>query len=220
MNDASEELDPAAVFGCAISLYHECQRICKSEGRPNLSECYNGGDEFMRVVMRTAARFERWACSHIAFAELDDVWPYLMEDQFGLACVEVMGASNLAEFDDSDCLPVALHLRLPIRLDTNLPVPVKMIAVNPTTDSGFFAFGILTMRKSDDGEDCEPLSIDDDPYDAEFELPYFSLFGIGKDGIREHIADRNTYSEAVSLARKIAPGIAFQDVLTFPNQKQ
>ena len=220
MSDESEQPDPAAVFGCALSLWHECKKLSEANERLNLSECYNGGDEFMRVVMRAATRFEKWASLHIAFGELDDVWPYMMEDQFGAACVRKVGEMVLAEFDDKDCLLVALHLRLPIRLDANLPVPVDFFAPNPMTGSEFRAFVILTMRESSDGEESEPVTLDDDPFDAEFETPYFSLYGIGKSGLREHIANRKTYGEIVSLARKLAPGIAFPDTLLFSKQQQ
>jgi hypothetical protein len=216
MNNESQEPDPAAVFGCALSLWHECKKLSTAEGRFNLSECYNGGDEFMRVIMRAGICFEKWASLHIAFDHFDNVWPYLLEDQFGAACVRMIGAMNLAKFDNSDCLRVALDLRLPVKLDTSLPVPVQVIAPNPTTDSEFHAFGILTMRESSDGEDVEPLTLDDDPFDPEFEPPFFSLFGVDKDGLREHIANRESYREAVSLARKLAPGIAFQATLSFP----
>lgn len=117
MSDESEQPDPAAVFGCALSLWQACWKPPKASEHVNLSECYNGGDEFMRVVMRVATRFETWASLHIAFDELDDVWPYMMEDRFGAACIAVMGVMNLAEFSDSDCLWVALQLRLPCKVD-------------------------------------------------------------------------------------------------------
>ena len=212
MTNEFEEIDPAPVFGCALSLWHECKKLSTVEGGLNLSECYNGGDEFMRVIMRAAICFEKWASLHISFDHLDDVWPYLMENQFGGACIGVLGAMSLAKFDNDDCLRVALDLRLPVRLDTNLPVPVEIIVSNPTVGSGFQALGILTMRESRIDGDQYPLTSDDDPIDPDFEPPFFSLFGVDKDGAREHIADRETYAEAVSLARKLAPGIEFQTV--------
>ena len=51
MSDESEQPDPAAVFGCALSLWHECKKAVAKEGL-NLSECYNGGDEFMLACPR------------------------------------------------------------------------------------------------------------------------------------------------------------------------
>ena len=73
MSDESILPDPAAVFGCALSLWHECTKPVKTTEEVNLSACYNGGDEFMRVVMRVATRFEIWASDLVAFEELDDV---------------------------------------------------------------------------------------------------------------------------------------------------
>ncbi len=211
MIDDSEQPDPAAVFGCALSLWHECKKLTKANERLNLSECYNGGDEFMRVVMRTANRFEKWASMHIAFGGLDDVWPYMMEDKFGAACVSVMGAESLARFDDSDCLRVALHMRLPVKVSDGLPVPVDVSAENPLSGSAFRTFRILTVRVFGDNEGCEPFTFDDDPFDEQFGAVFFGLYGVGDDGLREHIADRDTYAEIVNLARNLVPGITFPD---------
>ncbi len=60
--------DPAAVFASALSLWHACQKRA-SEEKLNLSECYNGMDQFMRELMRVANQIESWACSHIEFNE-------------------------------------------------------------------------------------------------------------------------------------------------------
>jgi hypothetical protein len=211
MSDESQQPDPAAVFGCALSLWQACWRPSKAGERVNLSECYNGGDEFMRVVMRVGTRFETWASLHIAFDELDDVWPYMMEDRFGAGCVEVMGIMNLADFDDSDCLRVALQLRLPVRLDTNLPVPVDVSAASTVPNSPFSAFRIQTVRELCEDNIIEPFTLIDDPFDEQFGPPYFALYGVESDGLLEHIADRRTYADAAQLARSLSPGIAFPD---------
>ena len=209
MSDESEQPDPAAVFGGALSLWHECKKPSKASERVNLSECYNGGDEFMRVVMRVATRFEEWASLHIAFDEFDDVWPYLLEDKFGAACVSITGAESLDKFDDRDCLRVALHLRLPVRLSDGLPVPVDVTAANPIPNSPFWAFRIQTVRELAEDDFCEAFTLADDPFDDNFDPPHFALYGVGSDGLLEHIADRQTYAEALSLAQKITPGVQF-----------
>ncbi len=209
MDEQFEQPDPAAVFGCALSLWHECKKLTKANERLNLSECYNGGDEFMRVIMRIATRFETWACLHIAFSELDDVWPYLLEGKFGTACVSVVGAENLASFDDSDCLRVALHLLLPVKLSDGLPVPVDVTAENTVQDSLFRAFRIQTVRTLAEEDICEPFTTTDEPFDDHYSQPHFALYGVGADGLLEHIADRRTYANAAELARSLAPGIAF-----------
>ena len=204
--------DSAAVFGAALSLRQACREAAARDPHLNLSDCYNGMDEFMREVMRVGKCFEDWACRHVAFEELADVWPYFLEDKFGAACLAVMSPGGLAQFDDSDCLRVALHLRLPIRPHASLRLPVDVTAQNPAADAAFRMFRIQTARDAVEGGFTEPFTADDDPSDEEMGEPYFSLYGVGADGLLEHIADRRTYSEAVTLAGKIAPGIEFPTV--------
>jgi len=211
MNDDLKLPDPAAVFGCALSLWKECEKLAQTDRKLNLSDCFNGMDECMRVMMDVATRFENWADMHVAFEKLDDVWPYMMENCFGAACLFLLPPTRLAEFDEGDCLRVALQMRLPVRFDTNLPLPVGEIASNPLAGSEFSKFRIVTMRESRTGLRREPLTFNDDPFDEQFGPPFLSLYGIGVDGRHEHIADRGTYAEAVNLARKLVPGIEFTD---------
>ena len=206
------ESDSAAVFGAALSLRQACREAAACDPHLNLSECYNGMDEFMREVMRVGNLFEDWACRHVAFEEQSEVWPYFLEDKFGAACLAVMLPGGLAQFDDSDCLRVALHLRLPIRPHASLRLPVDVTAQNLAADAAFRMFRIQTARDAVEGGFTEPFTADDDPSDEEMGEPYFSLYGVGADGLLEHIADRRTYSEAVTLAGKIAPGIEFPTV--------
>ena len=212
MEIETPESDSAAVFGAALSLWQACREAAARDPQLNLSECYNGMDEFMREMMRVANLFEAWACMHIAFEELADVWPYFMEDKFGAACLTVMLPGGLAQFDDSDCLRVALRLRLPVRPNASLRLPVDVAAQNPLVGAAFRAFRIQTVRDALDDGFTEPFTADDDPTDEEMGEPYFGLFGIGTDGLLEHIADRRTYTEAVTLAGKLAPGIEFPTV--------
>jgi len=209
------ESDSAAVFGAALSLYEACHEAAARDPHLNLSDCYNGMDEFMREMMRVANLFEAWACRHVAFEELADVWPYFLEDKFGNACLAVMSPGGLAQFDDSDCLRVAMHLRLPIRPHASLRLPVDVAAQNPVTDAAFRAYRIQTVRDALDDGFTESFTADDDPTDEEMGEPYFGLYGVGTDGLLEYIADRRTYAEAVTLAGKIAPGIEFPTVPVF-----
>ena len=196
-------------------------RLSKAKERLNLSECYNGGDEFMRVVMCVGTQFETWASMHIAFDELNDVWPYMMEDKFGAACVTVVGAECLAQFNNDDCLRVALQMRLPVKVSAGLHVPIDVTANNPVTGSTFHAFRIQTVRILHGEDTCEPFSFDDDPFDENFSEPHFALYGVGSGGLLEHIADRRTYADILTLACKLAPGIAFQECSTFsPKQSE
>jgi len=197
--------DPAAIFASALSLWQTSQNRAGEENL-DLGECYNGMDQFMREIMRIANQFEAWACRHIDFNQLDDVWSYLLEDKFGKAFSAVLPPSALAQFDDSDCLRIAMRLRLPVMLDNVLPIPIAVSAPKPVPQSLFRELRILTVRNSIE---------DDEPFDGEYGSPYFGLYGVGGDGKLEHIADRGTYSEAVSLAHKIAPGVSFPSAPVF-----
>ncbi len=168
----------------------------------------------MRTMMRIAGQFESWACMHINFDELTDVWAYLLEDRFGEACLAFLPLETLTKFDESDCLRVAMRLRLPVIVDGKLPIPVDVIATNPVTESAFREFRIQTVRDSIEGGDTIPYLADDEPFDEKFGQPYFGLYGVADGGTLEHIADRKSYSEALSLAQKIAPGAVFSVVHT------
>lgn len=163
----------------------------------------------MRELMRIANQFESWACVHVNFDELGEVWPYFMQDKFGNTCLSFIAPADLASFDECDCLRLALRLRLPLFLKENLPVPVDLLAINPIQHSGFREFRIQTVRHSEDG-DIVPFTISDDPFDVDFGKPYFALYGIHADNLLEHIADRSSYKEIISLVEKLAPGIQFQ----------
>lgn len=208
MSHQTEQPDSAAVFACALSLWRECMRRSRSGRKVNLSECYNGGDEFMRVIVRAGTRFEEWACVHIEFEALDDCWPYLLEEKFGEACIALKDVTSLDEFCDNDCLAVALRLRLPVKATGTLPIPADVSAGNPITESEFRQFRIQTVRKCSEGY-IVPFTSVDDPFDDRFDSPFFGLYGVCDDGLLEHISDFDTYAAAVGLARKLAPGILF-----------
>ncbi len=176
--------------------------------RYNLSDCYNGGDQFLREMMRIAFLFETWACLHIDFDNLEDVWPFYLEDNFGEACLQVMSLSVLHEFNESDCLRVAMKLKLPVQIDNNLPVPVDVKCSNPVLDSPFKQFRIQTERDEVGGNGSAIFTSADDPFDEDFGWPYFGLYGITQDEKAELITHRKTYGETVNLLRKLAPGIS------------
>lgn len=207
MSEPSTLPDPAAVFACALSLWNACQQSASIDARLNLSDSYQGIDNLMRAIMSIGTRFEAWACENIVFDELVEVWPYLLDDKFGEICLRVLLPSSLDQFNDDDCLRVALLLRLPVRVRDHLRVPVDIVADNPVTGSPFHAFRILTVRDRIEEDDTEPFTSDDEPFDEEWGIPYFALYGVGADGFREHIADRRTYAEAADLVQKLAPGL-------------
>lgn len=200
--------DPAAEFAAAVSLWTACHKYA-DKNRCNLSETFNGIDQLMRTAMSIANRFERWSCQHIDFEEITDVWPYLLEDKFGKACLDLAPPEVLESFDDRDCLRVALRMRLPVKPNDKLPVPVDVTAPNPTPNSPFRKFRIQTIRISDEEGDVSAYTWDDDPFDGE--LPYFGLYGVYEDETVEHIADRQTYSEILCLAKKLVPAVEFSD---------
>jgi hypothetical protein len=212
---ADSHTDPAAVFACALSVWKACHEYAVSKTEFNLSQCFNGIDQFMREVMSIGSRFEVWACQHVNFDELGDVWPYLLEDKFGEACLAHLFPNTLSQFNENDCLWVALRLRLPIFLDDTLPIPINLTAPNPIAGTGFREFRIQTLRNSLDDGDVVPFVAEDDPLDEEFGERYFGLYGVGEDGKLEHIADRATYGDVLSLAQRLAPGITFPSKPTF-----
>jgi hypothetical protein len=201
-----DTLDPAAVFAGAFSLWESITDQAAADPKLNLSDCYNGMDQLMREVMRIANQFEAWSCAHVEFDQLNDVWPYLLQDRFGAACLTVLLPTALASFDDCDCLRVALQLRLPVRLEDGLPVPVDVWIENPIKESPFRQFRIQTVRNHLEDHWVEPYTADDEQFDPEYSEPYFGLYGVEEEGRLEHIADRANYGDAVSLVEKLAPG--------------
>ena len=213
-----ESPDPAAIFACAKSLHDACLQRAEVERAADLSEAYQGFDSFMREVMRVADLFERWACRHVAFPELDEVWPYLLEQRFGAACLDFIEPGSLTSFDADDCLRIAFQLRLPLRLDENLPLPVCVEAPNPSARAVLRRLRIQTVRSEwdDDGE-VVPFTEDDDPFDENYRTPVFAIYGVDDEGILEHITDLPTYRAARSLLLKLFPSIALSEhVVAFP----
>jgi hypothetical protein len=207
--------DPAAVFACALSLWDESNIRVRADPKLNLSDCYNGMDQFMRELMRIANQFETWACQHLDFDQLNDVWPYLLEDKFGKVCLDVLQLTSLSQFDERDCLRVSLRLRLPVIVDSKLPVPFDATLANPIVKAGFREFRIQTVRDSIEENMTVPFVASDEPFDDEFGNPYFGVYGVDASGELEHIADRQTYAEARELAQKLAPEIPFPISPTF-----
>lgn len=211
---AAVEPDSAAVFAAARSLWEICHQRAPAN-HWNLSESFHGVDQFMREVMRIATLFEHWACRQVNFNEWSEVWPYYLDAHFGAVCLSVLPFDSLMNFNEHDCLRVALALRLPVVAAGPLPVPIDLTASNPTPGAGFQKFRIQTMRDSFEDDEPAPYVTGDDPFDQDYGGLYFALFGIGSDGVLEHLADRRSYAEMLSLAQKLAPAIAFPPAPTF-----
>lgn len=206
-----EPNDPAAVFACALSLHTACLKSAKNDPSVNLSEAYQGSDQFMREMMRVADLFETWACEHVAFEALDDVWPYLLENHFGDACLAFMEPGGFAGFDHDDCLRLAFRLQLPVWADCGVPVPVFVERAHPVSTSTFRFLRIRTVRDSMVENGVDSFNAEDDPFDEEFSAPYFGIYGLEDDGTVEHIADRDSYAGARELMENLLPGIGFPE---------
>jgi hypothetical protein len=107
--------DPAGIFGAAMSLFDEGRRLAKVNGN-DLSDAYSGHDGFMRECMRIATEFEAWACKHVDFEELGEVWPYFMHDKFGTHALAVIGSEcQLDEANATHWAAIAHAMKMPMR---------------------------------------------------------------------------------------------------------
>lgn len=210
MNSNTESADPAAIFACALSLRDACMKSSAFHGW-DLSECFHGGDEFLRQMMRIGQLFESWACKHVVFEELTEVWPYLLEDHFGTACLRVLAVSELPHFAEDDCLRVANQLRIPVQFDESLFLPLDLRAANPVSGSAFAEYRIRSVWEDLEDHNVEPIMFEDDPADDNYGPPFLAFYGVSTNGEMEHIKDFARYADAVGLALKIAPGIQFPE---------
>lgn len=108
--------DPAAVFGIAASLDAWASG---SKFKGNVSEAYEGADQFMREIMKTGTAFETWASANVDFTKLDDVWPYLLQDKFAAALEAARpgGVLILNHLTDADWPAVAAELKLTLKTE-------------------------------------------------------------------------------------------------------
>lgn len=207
----NDSLDPAAVFACAISLRDACDQAAKLQNL-SLSDAFSGVDQFYREAMRIAGLFEEWACQHVVFDETEDVWPYLLEDKFGAACLQRMSVEDLRGFDAEDCPDVAMKLLLPLHYQDAPRLPLDVTAINPVSASHFTHWRIQTIRCLSGDDSFEPMIFGDDPFDPEYEPSILALYGVNAEGLVEHIKDFDRYADAVAFVSKIAPGVEFPEV--------
>lgn len=114
------EGDPAAVLAICLGLVKECR---EEDAVVDLSATFNGGDEFLRQVVRVATMFENWACAHVHFDALDTNWVYLLETRFAREFLMAFSVQHIMEFSSADCLVMARFLGLPVIYDATCPVP-------------------------------------------------------------------------------------------------
>ncbi|MFM2168274.1 MAG: hypothetical protein RIS79_2645 [Verrucomicrobiota bacterium] len=211
MNSIQETVDPAAVFACAASLREACEEVAGQQSI-NLSEVFNGIDQFWRVMMRVGDLFEAWACENVAFDSLTEVWPYLLMERFGAACLAWMPLESLDGFDEEDGVPVAMKMNVPLIYREGVGLPLDLMVPNPVAGSPFVLWRIQTVRWDAHEESMVPVQYGDDPHEADAGAVVVALYGVEADGRLEQVRDSKTYSEARALARKLAPGVAFPEV--------
>jgi len=211
MNSSQESVDPAAVFACAVSLREACEALADKE-QANLSELFNGIDQFWREMMRIGTLFEAWACENVAFEALTDVWPYLLMDRFGEACLASVPLEAMADLGSDDLPVVAMHMEVPLMYREGSNLPLDLEAPNPVAGSVFVRWRIQTVRGRREEAEMEPMRYGDDPHDPEYEPPVVALDGVDATGRLEHVRDSANYAEARSLVMKLTPGVVFPEV--------
>lgn len=103
--------DPAAILGCAISLFTCANGVAETQDL-DLSEAYQGFDEFMRAVYRFAHRFEAYACENVEdFDAINHCWPYLLEEEFGRVVMEFLRPTELNGQSDAVLAKILQRLR-------------------------------------------------------------------------------------------------------------
>ena len=211
MSLENDDVDPAAVFACAVSLSEACEAMA-NERQVNLSELFNGIDQFWREMMRIGTLFEAWSCENVAFEALTDVWPYLLMDRFGEACLASVPLEAVVALETDDLPVVAMHMEVPLMYREGCNLPLDLVAPNPVVGSAFVHWRIQTVRGRREEAEMEPMWYGDDPHDPEYEPPVVALDGVDATGRLEHVRDSVSYAEARSLVMKLAPGVEFPEV--------
>lgn len=108
--------DLAAEFGAATSVRRMGEALAHTHGN-DLSEAYQGGDEFMRQCMRVGRDFESWCCVYVDWETgIDECWPYFLEDRFGAVAISVAGSEcHLDRLGPTHWVKIARRLKLPLR---------------------------------------------------------------------------------------------------------
>ena len=148
----------------------------------------------------------------MAFEALTDVWPYLLMDRFGEACLTKVPLEAMADLGSDDLPVVAMHMEVPLMYREGSNLPLDLVAPNPVAKSAFVQWRIQTVRGRREEAKMEPMRYGDDPHDPEYEPPVVALYGVDATGELEHLRDSASYAEARSLVMKLAPGVAFPEM--------
>jgi hypothetical protein len=163
----------------------------------------------MREIMRVGELFENWAIAHVLFDELEEVWPYLLEDRFAGACLTTRFPASLSRFDPSDCFSVALKLKLPLHERNGLAIPVEIQRQNPMSSSRFKFYQIRSVREHVTDKEVHSFGSHDDPANKSYGEVFYGLYGVEESGEAVRIADRSSYAEVRSLVHALIPSVGF-----------
>lgn len=142
--------DLADEFAVALSVHERW----KEEKELDISETFNGGDEFLRRCLSCAQKLVSWFDRYVDYPRLTDVWCYYLEDKAGDAFWELFNPGLPEELKDDDCLSLALLLRAPI--DTRADKAPIDITWEIPGRSGYCFFRVVT-RVFEDSEDAMPI---------------------------------------------------------------
>lgn len=171
-----KEPDPAAPFAIALSLH--LAYTDNPELQP--SEIYQGY-EVMRTFVVAGEYFEKWACEHIDFAELDRDWLDMLQDGFGDAAKSLgLLKTVFSLFSDAQCLHIAAHLGLPYKGADEVILRASDVQSYPAKASnpaGIQSFQFVRF----DGDDVIECSAE-----AAERLRYYVT---DKEGLPQHVRD-------------------------------
>lgn len=200
----------------------------------DISEAYQGVDECMRRCMHLGRVFEVWACDHIHFDSLQNVWPYYLEDHIGPAIEKMFWEANHTipiMWDDSDLLSLAVNLRLPVLIAETTGSSMDIVWELPRSRPGEFqAYQVRTVRTTPDGESVEHYSIGDAAHynnDDNHSPILFALYGSldAEDPVWEFVFEMPSYEALRITAQRLlgadkTSAMPMTPVMRYPGESQ
>jgi hypothetical protein len=223
----AEAPDAAAEFAIAKGLYD----YFANKQSYDISEIYNGADEFMRRCAHLGRLFEAWSCDHVDFNAMQDVWPYYLEDHVGPAVESMFWEQNCeipVRWGEDELLSLATKLRLPVRIQNtpNCSMNVEWAAA-PAQQGRYQRYQVRTVRHSEDGWAMEHYTVEDaqERHAADNDHPVlFALYGsLESSGEWEFICEAPSYDVLrTSMLRMLGPenieGLLECPVMQYPNK--
>jgi hypothetical protein len=201
--------DKAAELGIAMGVYNHYSY--KSD--LDISNEYNGADEFMRRCQHLGQVFEAWCCAHVNFSRMIEIWPYYAEDYIGPSVDKLLVERCVpASWSEEELLALAVLLHLPVRVRTteNVSFSMEWEAQNWSSDE-IKLYQVRTVRHSTDGKSVEhythehvlarpvpPIWLTPNPV-------LFALYGAQdkEDTTWEFLFERQSYAELYSLVKRL-----------------